>query len=132
MMMKLTCPKCSAPMEEVSFEQFTIERCTGCGGLWFDLMEQRHLRDAPGSEQIDTGPADRGLELNNCTSINCPRCHAPMTHLRDTDRRDVEYEYCTICHGAFYDAGEFRRYHQRELLTSLRQWLHSSERYELP
>lgn len=127
---KLTCPKCSAAMEEVTFGQFTVDRCTGCGGLWFDLMEQRHLRGMPGSEQIDNGAPTRADEVNSHTSIDCPHCHGPMTHLRDTDRRDIEYEYCVACNGAFFDAGEFRRYHQRELITSLRDWLRSSEPYE--
>jgi len=119
-------------MDEVTFDQFTVDRCTGCGGLWFDLMEQRHLRGMRGSERIDTGVASRGHEMNERTHADCPHCHVPMTHLRDTDRRDIEYEYCAACNGAFFDAGEFRRYHQRELLTSLRDWLRSSERYERP
>jgi Zn-finger nucleic acid-binding protein len=119
-------------MEEVTFGQFTVDRCTGCGGLWFDLMEQRHLRALPGSEQIDTDDSNRAVELNPRTSIDCPRCHGRMTRLRDTDRRDIEYEYCPVCNGAFFDAGEFRRYQQRELIASLRDWLRSSERYEHP
>ena len=32
----LQCPKCKHGMEEVTLEDITIDRCTGCQGLWFD------------------------------------------------------------------------------------------------
>ena len=98
-----------------------MDRCTGCHGLWFDLMEQRHLRAATGAERIDTGAPDAGAAQNPRAKVNCPRCTAPMTHLRDVDRRDVEYEYCAVCNGTFFDAGEFSRYADVSFIGSLKR-----------
>jgi Zn-finger nucleic acid-binding protein len=117
----LTCPKCRGTMAPVTFEEITVDRCTGCGGLWFDVMEQRHLKDRPGSESIDTAPAQpKGAPHPPAAKMTCPCCNVPMTRLKDVDRRDVEYEYCTVCNGAFFDGGEFRHYKDTSFLGSLR------------
>ena len=118
--MNITCPKCSSPMEPVTFQDITVDRCTGCRGLWFDLMEQRHLRGAPGAEAIDTGSPVAGSKTDAQRKITCPKCRAPMSHLRDVDNRTIEYEYCAVCHGAFFDAGEFARYRDAGFLGTLR------------
>jgi uncharacterized protein len=117
----MTCPKCRAAMAPVTFEEITVERCSSCGGLWFDLMEQRHLKDRPGAESIDSAPArPKDPTPAPAAKMMCPNCHAPMTRLKDVDRRDIEYEYCTICNGAFFDGGEFRQYKDTSFLGSLR------------
>ena len=118
--MPVTCPKCSAAMEEVSFQDITIDRCTSCGGLWFDLMEHRHLRQLPGSEAIDTGKPASGWKTNEKRKIDCPKCRAPMSPMRDVDRHDIEYEYCSGCNGLFFDAGEFARYKHKGFFEALR------------
>ena len=108
-------------MGPVTFEEITVDRCTSCGGLWFDVMEQRRLKDRPGSEAIDTAPAaPKGASHAPAAQMKCPCCNAPMTRLKDVDRRDVEYEYCTICNGAFFDGGEFRHYKDTSFLGSIR------------
>ncbi len=116
----LTCPKCRGAMAPVTFEEITVDRCTGCGGLWFDVMEQRRLKDRPGSEAIDTAPTTATATHSPAAKMICPCCNAPMTRLKDVDRRDIEYEYCTICNGAFFDGGEFRHYKDSSFLGSLR------------
>lgn len=118
--MNMTCPKCSAPMEPVTHGDVTVDRCTSCRGLWFDLMEQRNLRAAPAAEAIDTGSPVAGSRSDEQRRITCPRCTARMTHLRDVDNRTIEYEYCPVCHGAFFDAGEFARYRDDGFLGTLR------------
>jgi uncharacterized protein len=65
------------------------------------------------------GSSDQGRSLNPRTRINCPRCKVLMTHLRDVDQRDVEYEYCVVCNGAFFDAGEFSQYRDASWLGTL-------------
>jgi Zn-finger nucleic acid-binding protein len=106
----LACPKCRAPMSPVTFGDITVDRCTSCQGLWFDILEQRRLREIAGSETIDTGRRAPAADIvpGSPTKLACPRCTAPMTRLHDVDNRAVEYEYCAVCNGAFFDAGEFR------------------------
>jgi Zn-finger nucleic acid-binding protein len=115
------CPKCRNVMKPITFEDITVDRCVSCGGLWFDLMEQRHLKDRPGSEAIDTAPdRPKGATPAPAAKMKCPDCDAPLTRLKDVDRRDIEYEYCVVCNGAFFDGGEFRHYKDHSFLGSLR------------
>jgi Zn-finger nucleic acid-binding protein len=117
----LLCPNCRNVMKPVTFEEITVDRCVSCGGLWFDVMEQRHLKDRPGSEKIDTAPAHAAHAPHRPASkMKCPCCDAPLTRLKDTDNRNIEYEYCTVCNGAFFDGGEFRKYKDTSFLGSLR------------
>lgn len=117
----LTCPKCRSAMAPVTFEEITVDRCTACGGLWFDVMEQRQLRERPGSQVIDTGPAQlASVPHPPAGTMICPRCSAAMTRLKDVDNRSIEYEYCAVCNGAFFDGGEFRQYKDNSFLGSLR------------
>ncbi len=117
----ITCPKCQGAMAPVTFEEITVDRCTSCGGLWFDVMEQRRLRDRPGSQVIDTAPAQStGAPNPPAAQMICPCCNVPLTRLKDVDNRSIEYEYCTICNGAFFDGGEFREYKDTSFLGSLR------------
>ena len=53
------CPKCRASMLPVTYQDITVDRCTSCQGIWFDLMEHRRLRDVEGSETIDVGSSPR-------------------------------------------------------------------------
>jgi uncharacterized protein len=117
----LTCPKCRNVMKPVTFEEITVDRCVSCGGLWFDVMEQRRLKDRPGSEVIDTAPAEQKNAVHPpAGKMICPCCNAPLTRLHDVDNRTIEYEYCAVCNGAFFDGGEFRQYKDTSFLGSFR------------
>ena len=51
----MKCPKCSAEFETVKYENINIDRCSGCQGLWFDMLEKEDLKQIEGSELIDIG-----------------------------------------------------------------------------
>ena len=109
----VSCPNCAAPMASVTHGPTTFDQCNDCGGLWFDLLEHRHLRDEdPHAADIDVKPAAAisADEQLHAPLRTCPRCHVKMTRLKDADRRDVIYDYCAVCNGTFFDAGEFKRY----------------------
>jgi Zn-finger nucleic acid-binding protein len=104
----MNCPKCNAPMEEVSFESITVDRCTSCKGIWFDANEHKLLKDKRGAEALDIGDVNVGKRMDKITNILCPRCHGPMIRMVDVDQQHIDYEACTTCYGVFLDAGEFR------------------------
>lgn len=33
------CPKCAAPLVTITFKGVELDKCSGCGGLWFDTGE---------------------------------------------------------------------------------------------
>ena len=116
----MNCPKCHSPMEPVTFDQVTVDRCTGCKGIWFDAREQHKLKEAKGSEAIDTGDDRVGRRMNQVTDIKCPRCQTPMIQMADVDQHHITFEACTACQGVFLDAGEFKDFKSYTLMDYFR------------
>ncbi len=101
----MDCPKCKAEMEPVNFSGIEVDRCTGCKGIWFDRGEKELMKDAAGSEAIDSQSESttEGYE-----EINCPKCQSKMTvNTKDLGEKHLTYETCMGCGGSFFDPGEF-------------------------
>ena len=103
----MKCPKCYSEMESVSFRSVEVDRCTGCAGLWFDLLEEEDLKMLSGSEVIDSGSAATGKNLNKTGNIKCPKCSVPMLRMVVDSQPHIWYESCPVCYGTYFDAGEF-------------------------
>ena len=41
----IECPKCRHGMDEITYGDVTIDRCTNCAGLWFDTGEADQLKE---------------------------------------------------------------------------------------
>jgi uncharacterized protein len=95
-------------METVTVSDVDVDRCTGCGGLWFDMLEHEKLRHVKGSETIDTGDPKRGREQSQKGDIDCPNCHARMVKMVDHEQPHIWFEQCSVCGGTYFDAGEFK------------------------
>lgn len=39
----LRCPKCGEQLEESTFQEIQVDRCTGCQGVWLDAGELERL-----------------------------------------------------------------------------------------
>ena len=118
----MTCPKCLAAMEPVEVGLVVVDRCTACGGLWFDNNEDERLKRARASAVVDTAAPSIDRRSQPGT-IECPRCHTRMMRMVDPGHPEVSYESCTICYGNFFDAGEFREVATGGVLDGFRQWL---------
>ena len=112
----MNCPKCNSAMEKVDYHSLIIDRCTGCKGIWFDMLEAEHLKEIKGSEQIDIGDAVLGEQYNKMENIKCPKCHTLMGKMVDNDQPHIWYESCDVCYGVFFDAGEFRDYKEEGIV----------------
>ena len=105
----MECPKCETQMVIITHEGITIDRCTGCGGIWFDANERESLlATANGARAVDTGDPKLGQQMNENDRINCPHCTTQMIRMVDNDRPDIHFEQCAACGGSFLDAGELR------------------------
>lgn len=118
----MRCPKCDAAMEIVRFESVEVDRCTGCKGLFFDSMEAEKLRGMRGSERLDVGDAAVGRAQNEKDRIRCPREGTKMLRIVDPQQPHLWLETCAVCHGMFFDAGEFRDWKDETLLDVVRGW----------
>ncbi len=115
----MQCPKCRNDMEKVSYENFEVDRCTYCGGIWFNFLEHKELSRLPWSEIVDTGKPDIGRIFDKVRKITCPVCKEKMVRTTDARRPQLNYESCPGCKGAFFDAGEFRDYKKGAKLDML-------------
>ncbi len=102
----MLCPKCDYEMLEVDCGGITIDRCTGCGGLWFDRGEAETLSETWIAAYLDTGDPEVGSEYDDVVEVDCPRCGREMRCYFDLDQLPLRYEQCDQ-HGKFFDAGEF-------------------------
>ena len=123
----MNCPKCSDGMEKVSQGGIEVDRCRGCGGIWFDLLEREKLAAQRGSARIDTGDPDTGEEFDEVDRVDCPVCHTRMIRMVDADQPHVRYGACKVCNGVFLDAGEFTDY-KKETWLDFFKGLISKER----
>ena len=123
----INCPRCSAAMGKVTFGSVVVDRCTACKGLWFDAREHERLKDVEGAETIDTGApvspaaADAPKQPGDA-KIDCPVCHTRMIRMVDHRQPHIHYESCTVCHGVFFDAGEFRDYKEQTVSEWFKGW----------
>ena len=124
----IRCPKCGAPMGKVTFASIVVDRCTSCRGLWFDAREHERLKELEGSEEIDPGPPEGAAPRKEEAAgpgdakINCPVCHTRMIRMADHRQPHIHYESCTVCHGCFFDAGEFRDYKEHTVAEWFKDW----------
>jgi Zn-finger nucleic acid-binding protein len=102
--MAMKCPKCDGELAPTKFEDVEIDRCNACKGLWFDAFEHEELRRREGSQAIDTG---KPVPATGGGSKLCPRCSVKMIDMVVAAQPHIKYESCGVCHGAFFDAGEF-------------------------
>ena len=119
----MDCPKCRGEMEKVTFADIEVDRCTGCKGLWFDMLEHEHLKAIEESESIDIGDAKVGRKLDKMTRVDCPVCHGPMIAMVDRNQPHIHFESCTTCYGLFFDAGEFSDYKKETVIDFFRDLL---------
>ena len=125
----IACPKCSAAMGKVTFGSVVVDRCTQCKGLWFDAREHERLKEMEGSEVIDEPPpGDTGASEPPTAArpagakLNCPGCHTRLIRMVDHRQPHIHFESCTVCHGVFFDAGEFRDYKEQTVSEWLQGW----------
>lgn len=117
----MKCPKCGGELQPVVQDNIEIDRCNGCGGLWFDRLEADRLRKVKGSaEAVDVGSDVVGEQHNEQGKIDCPRCHTQMIRMVDIRQHHIWYESCTVCYGKWFDAGEFRDLQEESIFDFFR------------
>jgi len=103
----IECPKCGARMQPVDCDGTVVDRCPTCGGMFFDLDEEEHIRrNKELVKKLDTHPPSPDADAK--VKIDCPRDGEPMVHVHDVQQHHVGYETCPACGGVYLDAGELK------------------------
>ena len=115
----MKCPKCNAEMEQIHTVYADIDRCTGCMGIWLDLLEYKDIKNI--ADEIDVGDPEVGREFDKQDEISCPVCaNSSMIKMADPRQPHIHFESCGSCYGRFYDAGELRDLAEETFLDFLR------------
>lgn len=65
----MRCPKCGQLLREERYHKIQVDRCTACGGVWFDAGEAESLLDrTPSALQGFFGDLLKGLGGSTPTS----------------------------------------------------------------
>lgn len=118
----MNCPKCQSPMAAVKVGIVEVERCTGCGGMWFDSLEEEWLKTPADAAALDVGDPGVGASFNEQGRIDCPKCHTRTIRMVDVDQPHIWFESCKVCYGRFFDAGEFRDLATSGIEDMVRRW----------
>jgi Zn-finger nucleic acid-binding protein len=134
------CPAClGVMMEKASFgenEPLTVDHCSRCGGVWFELGEVQRLRSRSAEELWTKIPPRATPELARChachahISSNAERCPAcgdqvkllcpPCQHPMERATRDgLTLDVCRRCKGVWFDHHELSAIWTLELGQSL-------------
>lgn len=111
----LRCPKCRAAMSTVPFGGIEVDRCNGCGGLWFDMLEHEQVKAMEGAEALDTGSPTLGERYDKVGLVRCPIDDQVMVRMVDKAQPDLWFESCPLCYGVFFDAGEFKNFREEKV-----------------
>ena len=105
----MNCPKCqTATLAEFKIEGVAVDRCSACGGTWFDAQELSQLlaEDARQVAELRRGGNDARLDDKRG---RCPRDSAELLRMYSAIDRGVTLDACADCHGIWLDAGEFAK-----------------------
>jgi Zn-finger nucleic acid-binding protein len=109
----MDCPRCSAPIEQVDIKSVKVDRCTGCGGTWYDVDELRLLKDTESHGNyrwidMELWRAREEFRPDTQDGLSCPRDGQTMTTAH-YGKSDVQIDICGTCRGIWLDKGEYRK-----------------------
>lgn len=109
--MNMKCPKCNKHLDEVAINGCKVNRCSLCGGIWFDKDELKTVRDERDSNlswlDLDLWSDETKLKSDG-SSINCPREGKPLFKIK-YGTSNVMVDICLACRGVWLDKDELDR-----------------------
>jgi Zn-finger nucleic acid-binding protein len=120
--MMLTCPRCRMRgLDEIELGEVVVDRCTCCGGLWFDNDEISELLGrTPEARRMETTVPP---ESDQAKDLACPRCADVALRALSLAGQDAAARTvfrCASCSGTWVDRGELRPFEDPRLLEVLR------------
>jgi Zn-finger nucleic acid-binding protein len=119
----MACPKCSHEFEVKTFQGVTVERCTGCFGLFCTPEAIEIGRETWRAEAfLDFGHDATGKVNDSIDEIDCPECQVRMDKISDPEQPHIWMEACPQCFKVFLDAGEFTDLKFKTFADKFRTW----------
>lgn len=104
----MRCAKCDAALRRIVIDDVEVDRCDGCGGIWFDSGELRRILSKKRVDELRSeARARREREEDDARRGHCPRCGgAGLLVQVATWEADIHIDTCAVCGGQWLDAGE--------------------------
>lgn len=115
----MNCPACSNQLKQIQVGGIEVDVCeNGCGGLWFDLHELKHVDESHetlGESLLDI-KKNPSVKTDGDAERTCPRCEdvIMMKHFMSV-KREVVIDECGNCGGVWLDAGELGQIRGQEM-----------------
>jgi Zn-finger nucleic acid-binding protein len=93
------CPGCRSELWPEKVVGLRLDRCAGCGGLWFDEGELASFAGELGHGALKETSVRHVFKATGDGPRPCPRCAAPA--LRGGTAGAVEVDLCDGCGGFF-------------------------------
>jgi Zn-finger nucleic acid-binding protein len=118
----LTCPICEKTLAEAKSDEWTVQLCESCGGVWLTAanlhrLEQLHDYQSAGvltpgasiDRQRQLGQPDLRAGIQDAKPVyrHCPRCQRQMARRRYQRVSGVVVDEC-MGHGVWFDSGELK------------------------
>lgn len=105
----MKCPKCGTEnMEVFSVRKVAVERCSSCGGIWFDARELSQLLDQDAQYVASLRRGSVNVQLEGKKGF-CPRDGAELLRVYSSIDHSVILDACAECRGIWLDGGEFEK-----------------------
>ena len=105
----MNCPKCTTgTLSVTSVQGIDVDRCSTCGGIWFDEQELPRLLRITPQELTPLHGGAAPEDLNTKRGV-CPREATPLLRVYSAQNPAIVVDACTQCRGIWLDGGEFDR-----------------------
>lgn len=104
----MNCPECSLAMVQEDHHGVTLDRCSSCEGLWFDLEEIHQYLKAHPETPVRNVPMD--VDFRRTTSglgDTCPCCRERAFEMGLF--RGISFQRCTWCGGIFLTVPQLKQ-----------------------
>ncbi len=115
----MKCPKCKGELEAIHVQDVALDRCSVCGGMWFEDLDAAELQTVRGQVAQPAGVEEPPLA--------CPKGHGAMAIIRVVEHPRIIYSQCATCKGAFMDAAEFRDFGNETFVDFVRDFFVDEE-----
>ena len=104
----MDCPRCETALHEMKLDEVVLDRCAGCGGIWFDFAELERILSRESRALRELLPEGGAHEQPEEDSLRCPRCRGTLIRMRASPGRVIYYG-CLTCYGRWLDGSVMER-----------------------
>ncbi len=98
-------------MQRVDVGGISVDKCSTCGAMWFDVGEVERILQMKYKEAatLDSATATEAAHpMAPRRTLKCPRDGEPLSQRVFPDQSHIVVDECKFCRGMLMDAGELR------------------------